>query len=201
MDNKSIIVKKYILQALGVFLLGAGIAINSASLFGTDPMSVFLNGGAVKFNTTMGIVNLFVCVFMIAVGYIADKKMVSLATFISMIVSTVAIDLVAKFLPTNPTMPIRIIMMTIGILLYTFGTALSQFPHCGYMTYDCLIFGLAKLFKIDSYHMIRWITDISFMVCGWLLGGRVGICTVILMLTAGKLVEFFLAQLNKHFSL
>ena len=192
-------IKRIIIQTIGVFLLGAGIAFNNASLFGTDPMSVFLVGGAFAFGTTMGIVNIFVCLIEIALGYYVDKKIVSIGTFISMIAGSLGIDVVASLLPSDPSMPVRIIFVICGIIMYTFGTALSQYPKCGYMTYDCLIIGLTTIFKIEDYHTIRWVTDIGFMIVGWLLGGKVGLCTIFLMFTAGKLVEFFLSQMNKHF--
>ena len=198
MTNKTMIIKKYIYQTIGMLLLGAGIAFNSASLFGTDPMSVFLVGGAKSFGVTMGTINIFVCIFWIAFAYIFNRETVTFATVLSMLTSSFGIDFTARFLPTSPSMPLRIILMCIGITIYTFGTAFSQFPQCGYSTYDCFIFALAKLFKTDSYHTIRWGTDISFMVVGWLLGGKVGLCTIILMITAGKLIEFFLEQIKKY---
>lgn len=196
MKNQSI-VKDYIVYTVGILILGAGIAISDASLLGTDSLSVFVNALSKRTGLTMGVANGIICVGQIVVGYLCDKKNITLATFISLFASSIGIDLMAMFLPSNPSMILRVIFMILGILVYTFGTAVSQIPQCGYNTYDCVIFGLAKVFKVKEYAHIRWIVDGSFLVVGWILGGTVGICTVLVFALAGKLVEFYLKVLPK----
>lgn len=194
--SKSLI-KKYIVYTLGVLILGAGIAISDASLLGTDSLSVFINAITKITGIRMGVINGFVCAGQILVGYLFDRKDVTLATLISLFASSIGIDLMALILPSNPSTVLRVILMILGILVYTFGTALSEYPQCGYNTYDCLIFALANVFHIDNYAHIRWCVDGSFLVVGFLLGGTVGICTVLVFVTAGKLVEFYLGKLKQ----
>lgn len=194
--NKNIIIK-YIVYTIGVLVLGAGIAISDASLLGTDSFSVLLNAVTKITGISMGIVNAFVCALQIVIGYIFDRKNVTLATFISLFASSIGIDLMAMFMPSNPSTVVKVILMIVGILVYTFGTALSEFPHCGYNTYDCLIFSMANIFHTNNYAHVRWGVDGAFLIVGYLLGGTVGICTVLVFVTAGKLVEFYLKLFKK----
>lgn len=190
-------IQKYFIYTIGVMILGAGVALCNASTFGTDSLSVFVNAVSKRSGLTMGIVNGAVCVFQIVVGYILDKRTVTLASFISIFASSIGIDLMAFFLPSNPSVFLRVGLMILGLLVYAFGTALSQLPNCGYNTYDCLIFGLAHAFHVKEYAHIRWCVDGSFLVVGFLLGGTVGICTVLVFLLVGKLVEYYLKRLQK----
>ena len=59
-------------------------------------------------------------------------------------------------------------------------------------------FGIGKKLKIHEYHSIRWITDMSFIVIGYFIGGVLGVGTVIFLLVAGLVVEFFVGKLKKR---
>ena len=108
--NKNIIIK-YIVYTIGVLVLGAGIAISDASLLGTDSFSVLLNAVTKITGISMGIVNAFVCALQIVIGYIFDRKNVTLATFISLFASSIGIDLMAMFMPSNPSTVVHVILI------------------------------------------------------------------------------------------
>lgn len=194
--NKDFI-KKYVVYYGGVLVLGAGIALSDASLLGTDSLSVFVNAFSKMTGVSMGVMNGLVSLIQVAIAYVLDKKTVSISTVISIFACSIGIDAMAMFLPTTSSMVVRVIFMVLGILVYALGCALSQIPQCGYNSYDCFIYGLAKIFKIKDYAILRWIVDGTYLVVGILLGGTAGICTVLTLLVVGKIVEFYLNFFKK----
>ena len=48
-----------------------------------------------------------------------------------------------------------------------------------------------------SYKLIRTIMDVSLLLIGWLLGGQVGIGTILASLTTGILISYFVQTFKK----
>lgn len=189
--------QKYIYFTIGTIILGMGIALCVASGFGTDPLSVLVNGINYHTGISMSASNAIVCAAMILVGLVMDRKDVTLATVISLFASSIGISIMEAVLPQEPGLLARGIFMAAGICAYTFGTAMSQIPQIGYSTYDVFIYSLSNIFHTDTYHALRWIADGSFLIAGWILGGTAGFGTIVIVVCAGKFVEYWM-KLLKH---
>lgn len=194
---KTDLAKSYLLFALGLLVFGIGISFGNKSLFGGNPMSVFVVGVKNHLNLSMGTCNLIVAAIEIIVGYLLDKSNVSIASVFGMICGSYAIDFGNLLISDSNNIYVRIIYMLVGIVCYCFGLAMQQYGHVGLGNLDCLNFGLKKAFKIKEYHTIKWIVDGMFLIAGYLLGGIVGIGTVLLLACSGLLIERFKALLIK----
>lgn len=71
--------QKYIYFTSGTIILGMGIALCVASGFGTDPLSVLVNGINYRTGLSMSASNAIVCAAMIFVGFLLDRKDVTLS--------------------------------------------------------------------------------------------------------------------------
>lgn len=195
--NKNII-NKYLNFILGSLIMGLGIGACNYANLGVDPMSVLVLSTYRRFHVSFGMMNLIVSIAQLLIGYVFCKKNVTLATFISMVSVSVGIDAFSLVhLPTNGSFYISLIWLCVGIFVYCLGIALSELPQCGYTAYDVLIFGIQNK-SGWSYHKIRWGVDLTFLVSGFLLGGPVGLGTIMILLTAGKLIEILLKLLQKY---
>ena len=187
---------KYILFIIGAFFLGAGIALSDIAHLGVDPMSVMILGASYHLPITFGMTNFALSVLQILISYFLDKKNITLATILAMLFTSFGIDAVGAFQIQTPEAPWNFLVLILGFLVYCISVAVCQFPHCGYNSYDCVVFGIMK-HTGKPYHTIRWFVDITYLLIGWLLGGTVGIGTVIVMLFAGYIIEYMLKFLNK----
>ena len=185
---------------IGLIVLGIGISFNNKSLFGCNPMSIFVVGLSKHLPISMGTCNLIVALTEMIVGYILAKENVSYTTIIGVFGVSYAIDLGNFLIPDSNNLYIRILYMLIGVLLYCLAFAIQQVAKCGYSHYDTFVFGLAKRFKIEKYHSIRWCTDTLFLVSGFVLGAEVGVGTVILLVFSGVLIERFKHLIEKYFN-
>lgn len=199
--KRNIDTKRLITFIVGLIILGIGISFNNKSLFGCNPMSIFVVGLSKHLPVSMGTCNLIVALIEMFFGYILAKENVTYTTVIGVFGVSYAIDLGNFLIPDTNNVFIRTIYMIIGILLYCAAFSIQQVAKCGYSHYDAFVFGLAKKFKIEKYHSIRWCTDAIFLVSGYLLGGIVGIGTVLLLVFSGILIERFKSIIEKHIKL
>ncbi len=195
MKNEPLI-KKYLTAAAGALLLGIGIGFADLAAMGTDPFTVFLTGTYRRLGVTLGTMNLIVNLAQILLAFFVRRDTVSAATIIAMIGTSAGIDIPRILgIPSLPS-PAGTVWLVIGLMIYSFGIALTQLPQCGYSPYDAYIYSLIRLFPC-AYHTMRWITDLLFVVIGYLLGGTIGIGTVVFLIFTGRLVEIFLDYLKK----
>ncbi len=194
--NKQMI-KKYLIFILGSFTLGVGVAFCNYANLGVDPMTVFMQGIARIIHVSLGTMNLIGSIGMIAIGLAFDKKNVTFATIVAMVVVSLGIDSFMLFDLPAPSLLVQYLCLVIGVLVYTFGIAVSQVASCGLTAFDCMVFGFMKLMS-KEYHFVRWIVDGTALVLGYLLKGTIGVCTLVIVLAAGKLVEFFIHMLSNE---
>ena len=184
------------MTAAGCFVLGIGIGICNFAGLGTDALTVFEAGLQNKIGGTLGIMNLAVCLVMIVFGYFVDKSMISAVTFAAMIMTSLGIDAVGFVLPGRLTsIGLGLAVLAAGEILYALGCAIAIVPGAGYDPYNAFLMGLKKLTG-KSYKVVRWSAEIIFIAVGWLLGGIVGIGTVLCSIVTGPLVELCARQLR-----
>ena len=189
--------KRAAVAAFGCLILGIGIGICEHAQLGTDPMTVLLVGLHNHMPAvSLGEIKIVLSLIQIAIAFFLDASTISIVTFIAMIAISAGIDL-AVWLNLGPAvLPWNLVWLLLGILVYSLGGALIQYPQCGYSPYDVLIFGIQK-HTGGKYHTIRWAVDLTYLGSGWLLGGVAGIGTVLILLLTGKLIEWWLKQISR----
>ena len=88
----------------------------------------------------------------------------------------------------------QIFFMLSGILLNAVATSLYIGAGLGPGPRDGLMTGLAK--RGYSIRLVRTGIEVVILLAGWLLGGTVGIGTVLYALSIGPLVHFLLPRLS-----
>ena len=196
MERKTL---RYILFIFGLLIFSFGISFGNRSLLGGNPMAVFVVGLSKHLPLSVGTCNLIVAVVEVIIGFVLDRKNVTLATVFGMVFGSYMIDFANLFILETDSLIIRIIFMICGILCYCLGLSLQQYAHVGLGNLDCLNFGLMKAFNVEKYHTVKWITDAAFLIAGYLLGGVVNVGTVLLLLMAGVIIEQLRKVLKKIF--
>lgn len=191
--------KKYLVFIIGLTLLGFGISFGIKSGFGNNPMSVFVTGVALHLQLSVGTCNMLLGLLQAGFGFVFERKNITFATLLVIFCGSCSIDLGNLLIPNSDVILIRVLYMILGIFAYCFGFSLEQYAECGLGNYDCFIFGLGKALNITDYAKIRWFCDGMFIVLGFLLGGVVGLGTVILVLFSGKLIIYLKSLITKFF--
>ncbi len=201
MDKKKTLLKTlmdYAVVFLGCFLLGVGVGLFTHSNLGTDCMTVLLTGTYQRLGVTLGQMNMFVCGSQILIALGLDRKTVSIATILGIFGVATGIDWFFSLGLSEVSAVSSWLFLVAGNLLYAFGIAVSQLPQCGYSSYDAMIFSFMKHIPSATYPKVLWVWSAIYILIGWSLGGVVGVGTILITLTTGPLVVYFLGVLKKY---
>lgn len=181
---------RYLKLISGLFIFSVGIVITINANLGYAPWDVFHQGLGNIFNIKIGTANVLVGLVMIIVGVLNRQKigigsilnMLLIGTFINMIIDN-------NLLPIFSNLYIRFITIPIGMVIMGFGTYLYIVPGFGAGPRDSLMILLLEKTN-RSVRFIRNSIEITVLVIGYLLGGPVGIGTVMLSLGIGFAMQF-----------
>jgi uncharacterized membrane protein YczE len=177
-------------------LFGFGLALMVIADLGLAPWDVLHQGISDRTGIPIGTVVIIVGVLLL-VAWIPLKEKIGIGTIANAIVIGVVLDLSLLVLPERLTAwPQQWAALLVGVVLvgigsgYYIGAGLGPGPRDGLMT------GLARMgYPIFA---VRAVIEIGALVVGWLLGGTVGVGTVIFALAMGPLVHFFMEKLSLH---
>ena len=180
----------------GLVLFGFGLALMVIADLGLAPWDVLHQGISDRTGIPIGTVVIIVGVLLL-VAWIPLKEKIGIGTIANAIVIGVVLDLSLLVLPERLTAwPQQWAALLVGVVLvgigsgYYIGAGLGPGPSDGLMT------GLARMgYPIFA---VRAAIELSALVVGWILGGTVGVGTVIFALAMGPLVHFFMEKLSLH---
>lgn len=174
---------------LGLAGYGFSMAMMVRSDLGLDPWDVFHQGLAMHTGMTIGVASAVVGV-VVLLAWIPLRNRPGIGTIANVIVIAVTVDLGLALMETPTSMPVRIAMMVGAVVLNAFSTVLYVGAGLGPGPRDGLMTGLVVRTG-RSVRLVRTSIEATVLAIGWLLGGTVGIGTVLYAFGIGPLVQFF----------
>ena len=164
---------------LGFIIYGLAIVIMINANIGLSPWDVFHQGISLKTGLTMGQISIGVGFIIIIIDAFMGEG-IGFATLGNVFFIGTFLDIFQglKIVPYANNLFIGIIMMLIGIVLAAIATVLYLKPALGSGPRDGLMLAINKR-SSKSVGTIRTIIELTVLVLGWLLGGSVGIGTLI----------------------
>ena len=191
--------KSIIKGVLATFLMGIGIALFIACELGSDPITVFLDGFNRVTKVPVSVIDQIINLVILFLAFIMNRNKIGVNTIVSVLALGICIQIPTMLI--NPiklalqATYVRIIGIVIGQLCLALSFAWMQSFKDGINALDCIIFKIMEITNF-KYRTIRIIYDGCFISIGYLLGGVVGIGTIISLLTNGILVEKFRGVIN-----
>lgn len=177
--------------ALLVGLTGYGfsMALMVRAGLGLDPWDVFHQGLAGRTGMTIGIASAVVGVAVL-LAWIPLRNRPGVGTVANVIVIAITVDAGMALLPTPESLPVRVAMMLGAVVLNALSTVLYIGAGMGPGPRDGLMTGLVARTGL-SVRLVRTSIEATVLAVGWLLGGTVGVGTVVYALGIGSLVQLF----------
>ena len=178
--------RKLLQVLLGTTLIGTGVALNFSSKLGLGPWGVFHEG--ISLNTTLSFGSAIIATgVFVTFLWIPLKQRPGIATFVDIFwIGTVA-DLVIGLDLDPESLLVKWIFVFIGIICIGSGTAIYVGADMGSGPRDGVMVGLeSKGLKIG---MARNIIEVTALALGWLLGGTVGLSSVVIAISIGPVVQ------------
>ena len=175
---------------VGLSGYGFSMAVMVRAGLGLDPWDVFHQGLARHTGMTIGTASAVVGVAVL-LAWIPLRNRPGIGTIANVIVIAVTVDAGLWLLPTPTSLPVRIAMMVGAVVLNAFSTVLYIGAALGPGPRDGLMTGLVVRTGL-SVRLVRTSIEASVLAVGWLLGGTVGVGTVLYAFGIGPLVQLFL---------
>jgi uncharacterized membrane protein YczE len=184
--------------ALMVGLSGYGfsMAMMVRAGLGLDPWDVFHQGLTVHTGMTIGIASAVVGVAVL-LAWIPLRNRPGIGTVANVIVIAITVDAGMLVLPAPSTLEWRTAMMLGAVVLNAISTVLYVGAGLGPGPRDGLMTGLVVRTGL-SVRLVRTSIEATVLVVGWLLGGTVGVGTVVYAFGIGPLVQLFVRLTPKR---
>lgn len=203
-------IKRTVLMLIGVFFMGVGVQFLNRTNLGPDPFSALNYGLSAKAGISFGTFQLLVNAALFFIVLFKDWKLFGLGTIGNMVLVGYSADFtgwVVDRLGFFPAVEDITVGMKIGIMIPTltlFLFAAALYMNCGLGTapYDALPVLLHRAAekaakKEIPYRFIRMLYDGIATVAALLVGGTVGVVTVLMVFTLGPCVDFVSGLVKK----
>jgi uncharacterized membrane protein YczE len=177
----------------GLVLYGVSMALLVRSGLGVMPWDVLHQGLARQLGWSLGVVTIVVGA-LVLLAWIPLRERPGLGTVSNVVVIGLALDVALAVLPEPSSLPVRVALVPAGILLNAVATAAYIGVHLGPGPRDGLMTGLVRRTG-RSVRLVRTSIEVTVVVLGWLLGGTLGVATVLYALAIGPLVHALLPRL------
>lgn len=178
---------------VGLVLYGVSMALLVRSSLGVMPWDVLHQGLARQLDWSLGAVTIVVGV-VVLLGWVPLRERPGLGTVSNVVVIGLAVDAALAALPAPSALPTQLAMAAAGILLNGVATAAYIGVHLGAGPRDGLMTGLVRRTG-GSVRLVRTTIEVVVVALGWLLGGTLGVVTVLYALAIGPLVHALLPRL------
>ena len=169
----------------GVALLSLAGAFYATSGLGMDPLSELYSGIAVFIRTRLGTALFLTNAAFLLLLFFLDRKRIGLGTLAIVIVVGPLLNLLLRFFPAIPdSLVLRLLFCGLGIVSGGFGMAFYLHADLGCGPTDGLMLWMQSRTPLS----LRWFKvgfDILCVVVGGLLGGSLGVGTVLSALLSG----------------
>ena len=200
MKKLSETIKKLLLFLLGMSIIQFGVALFLRMNIGSDPFTVFTQGLAntlnnLGMNVTTGTANRIILVVLFSIILLLNKKHIKIGTIICVIGVGPIIDLGVRVVSVLPVESysylLKMFLIALGCFIIAIGFSILSATKVGVAPNDIIPFIIKERINCE-YRWIRICMDAFLLIGGFMLGGTVGVGTIIAMATTGPFIQLCL---------
>lgn len=175
--------------SVGLVLFGFSLALMVAAELGLDPWDVFHQGLAETLGLRLGVAVVGTSLVVLLL-WVPLRQPPGIGTLANAVAVGVVFEASIAVLPVVERLAPRLGLLAAAVVLNAIGTGLYIGAGLGPGPRDGLMTGLAA--RGLPLRVVRTGIEVAVLVVGWLLGGTVGIGTVVYALGIGPLVHITL---------
>ncbi|MCC8065839.1 MAG: YitT family protein [Clostridiales bacterium] len=193
-------------EALIVLFLGLTVAHLGISLFlltnlGSDPFTVMVQGIALTAGVSVGTIHVILSTLLMVVMLLATKGYVKPGTVICAFCGGPIINffswLLAPFLSGESPMILRLSGIVLGCIILALGMSIVINSEAGTGPNDLVAMILTDKLERFQFRWVRMACDLCFLAVGLLLGGVVGVGTLVAAFLVGPCAQLWLPITRK----
>ncbi|MBQ8857257.1 MAG: hypothetical protein IJ024_03830 [Lachnospiraceae bacterium] len=200
--NMKELLLRVIILMIGLTIAHLGVTLFILADLGSDPFNVLVQGiyrsvgNLVSWSfITHGRVHIVICFLIILALLIVDRSYIKIGTILCMIFGGPIIDIftvvLAPVFVITDSLVFKIVMLALGCVILAYGMTIVIKSEAGTGPNDLVSVVISDKTK-KKFSVVRIVVDVSFVVIGFLLGGSLGIGTIICAFCVGPVAGHFL---------
>ena len=181
---------KVIFYLVGLCIMGLGIALNAISNFGAGPWDAVNIGLSYHINLSVGTCMNLVAIFNLIIGGILNKEFPKITPLITSIVLGIFIDLgflIFQNISAN-TSSMEFILFLISLPIISTGISIYLVSNLPNTPLDYFMLAIKSKFNL-SLMTGKIVSESSGLVIGLLLGGPIGLGSLIIVFAIGPMMQ------------
>jgi uncharacterized protein len=190
---------KYFFYAGGILLLTLGISFTIQSNLGTSPFDALLVGLAKNVGLTVGSWEIILAILLIGCNSFLKRQQPEVLGLVTAVITGIGIDLWLFLLKDviSPELWLsQAICFGIGMVVIGLGTAAYLHTNFAPIPVDRLTLILKELTGTNLFYA-RTFIYLVFLVLAVILGGPIGIGTILTVCLGGLILNFFMPPIGK----
>ena len=175
---------------VGLFIFGLGESILVVSYNGVTPWTVLAEGVAKKIDIGIGF-STFIISVLVLLLWIPLKLRPGIGTIMNILIIAVTMGGVIPYLYFLNSIFHPLFLSFLGTFLVGFGSGIYLISNLGPGTRDGLMTGISKKFS-KPISFVRFSIELIVVLIGWILGGTLGVGTIIFAIFIGPFVSISL---------
>lgn len=192
MKKKKLI--KILFALLGIMLVGFGVAFNAGTMFGNDPIGIVYDGvrnAADLSPNKLGLVSNFVNYGLIVLMFFVGRRYVNIGTFVYILPYGTFVSIGSRIYQTcfnQEVFASRLLAGVLGCSLVYIGVGIYIAMDIGLDPFTGVVMVIADTVN-KEFSKTKIVFDVVMIMLGTLLGGKLGVITIITALTAGPCIQ------------
>ncbi len=178
---------------VGLALFGVSLGLLVRAELGLPSWDVLHQGLADRTGAPLGLI-VTLTAGLVLLAWVPLRERPGVGTVCNVLLVGLAAEAALELLPGPEQLALRWAFLLLGVVTAAVGTGLYVGAGLGAGPRDGLMTGLAG--RGLSIRRARAVIELSVLALGWLLGGTVGVGTVLYALAIGPLVQIALARLS-----
>ena len=192
--------KRIIIFLIGMSIIQFGVALFLRMNIGSDPFTVFTQGLAntlnnLGVNATTGTANRIILIVLFGIILLLNKSHIKIGTMICVVGVGPIIDLGVSMVSILPVESynylLKMFLIALGCFIIAIGFSMLSATKVGVAPNDIIPFIIKERTNWE-YRWIRILMDAVLLISGFMLGGTVGVGTIIAMATTGPFIQLCL---------
>ena len=190
MQTKPQIIKEILKSALGLFIFSIGVYLTIQANIGLAPWDCLSMGVSAKVGYSYGIVHTVISIIILIIDILLKEK-IGYGTILDALLVGNYVDWIGylKLVPVSDNVAVSCAMVIIGLLIMGYGQYFYMAAAQGCGPRDSLLIALGKRFPRTPIGVVQTFMVGIALLIGWLLGGPVGIGTIISVFGMGSALQ------------
>ena len=191
MQNQSIqMIKQIFRSALGLFLYSCGVYLTVQANIGIAPWECLSMAMSPLVGISFGIVHMISGIIILCIDLLMKEK-IGFGTILDALLVGNYVDWISYFdpVPVSESLPLSVLMVIAGLFIMGYGQYfyMSAGQSCG--PRDSLTIAIGKRFPRTPIGVVQTVIVAIVLFAGWMLGGPIGIGTIISVFFAGTALQ------------